>query len=191
MPRRQANFPPGAFLEDTAVNLLLAFKNSFFWKLLLRSQQVLLVLTSLFVVFIMCLEVFLRYVLKSDLFGLEEIVVIAAFWLYFMGSSYGVYDKSHVKADIIPQMLGEKARAALSVAVRFTVSSLCILFSIWAVEMIFYSIEWMPRTTGLRIPVFISQLSVLVGYVLMSIYSVVYFFEDLFRFLEIRKESAA
>ncbi|MEA3508801.1 MAG: TRAP transporter small permease [Synergistota bacterium] len=173
------------------MNLLLAFKNSFFWKLLLRSQQVLLVLTSLFVVFIMCLEVFLRYVLKSDLFGLEEIVVIAAFWLYFMGSSYGVYDKSHVKADIIPQMLGEKARAALSVAVRFTVSSLCILFSIWAVEMIFYSIEWMPRTTGLRIPVFISQLSVLVGYVLMSIYSVVYFFEDLFRFLEIRKESAA
>ncbi len=191
MPGRQADFPPGAFLEDTAVNLLLAFKNSFFWKLLLRTQQVLLVLTSLFVVFIMCLEVFLRYVLKSDLFGLEEIVVIAAFWLYFMGSSYGVYDKSHVKADIIPQMLGEKARAALSVAVRFTISSLCILFSIWAVEMIFYSIEWMPRTTGLRIPVFISQLSVLVGYVLMSIYSVVYFFEDLFRFLEIRKESAA
>ncbi len=35
----------------------------------------------------MCAEVVLRYVFKSDLFGIEEIVVIAAFWLYFMGSS--------------------------------------------------------------------------------------------------------
>ncbi len=166
-------------------------KHSLIWRFLLNLQKVLLVLSSLFVVLIMCLEVVLRYVFKSDLFGIEEIVVIAAFWLYFMGSSYGVYEKSHVKADIIPQLLKPGARAFLSVIVNFTVASLCILFTVWAVEMVRYSIVWMPRSTGLRIPTFISQTSVLIGYGLMSLYSIVYFLEDLFFFISMRREGQA
>jgi TRAP-type C4-dicarboxylate transport system permease small subunit len=72
------------------------------------------------------------------------------------------------------------------VAVRFTMAALCILYSIWAVDMVIYSITWMPKTTGLRIPVFISQSSILVGYILMSLYSVVYFFDELFHLLKMR-----
>jgi TRAP-type C4-dicarboxylate transport system permease small subunit len=56
---------------------------------------------------------------------------------------------------------------------------LCIIFSWWAVEMVGYSIREMPRTTGLRIPIFISQSSVLVGYLLMTFYSGVHVLEDL------------
>lgn len=181
----RGGWPPAPQLrEGRFLNLIAAFKNSAAWVFLVRIQEWLLTLSSVFVVLIMCVEVFLRYVIKSDLFGLEEIVVIAAFWLYFMGSSYGVYEKSHVKADIIPQMLKPRHRALLSVAVRFTMAALCILYSIWAVEMVRYSIEWMPRTTGLRIPIFISQTSILAGYVLMSLYSIVYFFEELFHLLD-------
>ncbi|SDX89161.1 TRAP-type C4-dicarboxylate transport system, small permease component [Acetomicrobium thermoterrenum DSM 13490] len=166
------------------MNIIATFKNSAVWKFLVKIQEWILTLASIFVVLIMCVEVFLRYVVKSDLFGLEEIVVIAAFWLYFMGSSYGVYEKSHVKADIIPQMLKPGQRAFLSVLIHFTMAALCILYSAWAVEMVHYSIVWMPRTTGLRIPIFISQTSILAGYVLMSLYSIVYFFEELFHLLD-------
>ena len=173
------------------MKFLEAFKKSFVWSSILTLQRFLLVLTSLFVVLIMCLEVVLRYVFKSDLFGIEEIVVIAAFWLYFMGSSYGVFEKSHVKADIIPQLLKPGARARLGVIINFTVSALCVLFTIWAVEMVRYSIVWMPRSTGLRIPTFISQSSVLLGYALMSMYSIVYFLEDLFSFLAMGREGKA
>lgn len=173
------------------MNLIGSIKRSLFWKSILGLQRILLVLTSLFVVLIMCAEVVLRYVFKSDLFGIEEIVVIAAFWLYFMGSSYGVFEKSHVKADIIPQMLRPRARALLSVLVNFTVSALCILFTVWAVGMVQYSITWMPRTTGLRIPIYISQSSVLLGYALMSMYSIVYFIEDLFAFVSMGREREA
>lgn len=166
-------------------------RSSLVWKFLLKLQKALLVLSSCFVVLIMCVAVLLRYVFKTDLFGIEEIVVIAAFWLYFIGSSYGVYDKSHVKADIIPQMLSARAQAFLSVLVNLTITSLCILFTVWAVDMVWYSYVWMPRTTGLRIPVFISQTSVLFGYALMSLYAVVYFFEDLFSFIAMKKEGAS
>lgn len=173
------------------MSLFKSVKSSLLWRSILGLQRVLLVLSSLFVVLIMCAEVVLRYVFKSDLFGIEEIVVIAAFWLYFMGSSYGVFEKSHVKADIIPQMLKPRARALLSVLVNFTVSALCVLFTVWAVEMVQYSVIWMPRTTGLRIPIFISQSSVLLGYALMSMYSIVYFFEDLMVFVSMGRERQA
>jgi TRAP-type C4-dicarboxylate transport system permease small subunit len=164
------------------VKLLERFKGSLVWKALIRFQETLLVLTSLFVVLIMCVEVVLRYVFHSDFFGIEEVVVVAAFWLYFIGSAYGVYDKSHVKADIIPQLLSERAQSRLAVVISFVMSLLSLVFSWWAVGMVCYAIEWMPRTTGLRIPVFISQSSILVGYLLMSLYSIVHFLEDLLHF---------
>ncbi len=168
--------------ELKMVKLLEGFRNSFVWKALVRFQETLLVLTSIFVVLIMCTEVVLRYIFHTDFFGIEEVVVVAAFWLYFIGSAYGVYEKSHVKADIIPQLLSKPAQARLAVVISFTMSSLSIVFSWWAVGMVSYAIEWMPRTTGLRIPIFISQGSILVGYLLMSLYSVVHFLEDLLGF---------
>jgi TRAP-type C4-dicarboxylate transport system permease small subunit len=169
------------------MNKIEILKRSMIWKFMVQLQRWLVVASSIFVMLIMCLTVLLRYVFKSDLYGIEEIVVIAAFWLYFIGGSYGVYDKSHVKADIIPQMMSQKSQAFLSAIIRLTMSVLCCLFTYWAVGMIGHSLKYMPRTTGLRIPIVISQFSVLLGYFLMAIYSIIYFLEDLFGFLELRR----
>lgn len=167
------------------MNLINIFKKSLVWQFLVKIQQWLMIISSIFVVLIMCVVVVLRYIFRSDLYGIEEIVIIAAFWLYFIGSSYGVYDKSHVKADIIPQMLSKKAQALLSVIISFTVAGLCILFTYWSIDMISHCLKYMPRTTGLRIPIVIAQFSIFVGYFLMSIYSVIYFLEDLFGYIEL------
>ncbi len=167
------------------MNIINIFKKSLVWQFLVKIQQWLMIISSIFVVLIMCVVVVLRYIFRSDLYGIEEIVIIAAFWLYFIGSSYGVYEKSHVKADIIPQMMSKKAQALLSVIISFTVASLCILFTYWSTDMISHCLKYMPRTTGLRIPVVIAQFSIFVGYFLMSIYSVIYFLEDLFGYIEL------
>ncbi len=169
------------------MNIIETIKKSLIWKYLEKIQQWLMIASSIFVVLIMCAVVVLRYVFRSDLYGIEEIVIIAAFWLYFMGSSYGVYDKSHVKADILPQMMSKKNQAFLSVIISLTVSALCILFTYWSIDMISHCLKYMPRTTGLRIPIVVSQFSIFVGYFLMSIYSVIYFLEDLFGFIEMTR----
>ncbi len=169
------------------MKLIEKIKSSFIWKCLIKLQQWLMIASSIFVILIMFVEVLLRYVFKSDLYGIEEIVVIAAFWLYFMGSSYGVYEKSHVKADILPQMMSQKAQKTLNIIIRFIMAALCCLFTYWAVGMISHCLKYMPRTTGLRIPIVISQFSILLGYFLMSIYAIIYFLEDLFLFLEFRR----
>jgi TRAP-type C4-dicarboxylate transport system permease small subunit len=169
------------------MNTIEIIKNSLIWKLLVSIQKWLMIASSVFVVLIMCAVVVLRYVFRSDLYGIEEIVIIAAFWLYFMGSSYGVYEKSHVKADILPQMMSKKSQAFLNVVINLIVASLCILFTYWSIDMIRHCLKYMPRTTGLRIPIVVSQFSIFVGYFLMSIYSVIYFLEDLFGLIEMRR----
>ncbi len=160
-----------------------AIKGSLFWKGLEIFQKAVLILSSIFVALIMCAQVLMRYVFKSDLYGMEEIIIIVAFWLYFMGSSYGVFEKSHVRADIIPQFLSEKPRRLLSLAVQATMTALCLLFSWWGIDFVGYSIQEMPRTLIWGIPLAVAQASVLLGYLIMSFYSVVYLAEE---FLEVR-----
>lgn len=169
------------------MNTIETIKKSLIWRFLVSIQQWLMIASSIFVVLIMCAVVVLRYVFRSDLYGIEEIVIIAAFWLYFMGSSYGVYDKSHVKADILPQMMSKNSQAFLNVVINLIVAILCVLFTYWSIDMIRHCLKYMPRTTGLRIPIAVSQLSIFIGYFLMSFYAVIYFLEDLFRFIEMRR----
>lgn len=165
------------------MNAIQAIKGSFFWKALEFFQKAVLILSSLFVALIMCTQVLMRYVFKSDLYGMEEIVIIVAFWLYFMGSSYGVYEKSHVRADIIPQLLSEKPRRLLSLVVQATMTGLCLLFSWWGVDFVGYSLREMSRTPIWSIPFAVAQSSVLLGYLIMSFYSIVYLVEE---FLQVR-----
>lgn len=162
----------------------------FFWKFLIKLQQWILIACSIVVVLIMCTAVVLRYVLNADLYGTEEIVIIIAFWLYFIGSSYGSYDKSHVKADIIPQLLSEKKRLGLSIAVSLIMVSLCLLFTYWSVEFVRYSIAEMPRTLAWGIPMAVAHSSVFLGYLLMTFYCTVYFIKEIVSYRELNKKAS-
>ncbi len=64
-----------------------------FWKILAKLQEYVLVLTSSFLALAMFAEAFLRYVFKSDLFGIEEVLLLVVMWLYFIGGAYGSYEK--------------------------------------------------------------------------------------------------
>lgn len=165
------------------MNAIAAIKASLLWRGLELLQKAVLILSSLFVALIMCAQVLMRYVFKSDLYGMEESIIIVAFWLYFLGSSYGVFEKSHVRADIIPQLLPETPRRLLSLAVQATMTALCLLFSWWGFDFVGYSLREMPRTLIWGVPLAVSQASVLTGYLIMSFYSVIYLAEE---FLDVR-----
>src|SRR5699024_5984200 len=71
------------------------------WHLLLHAQRTILIVCSLLLVIGLGATVVMRYILKIDLFGLEELLVIPAFWLYFIGASFGTYEKSHISAELV------------------------------------------------------------------------------------------
>jgi len=164
-------------------------EQSLLWKFLVKLQQWILIACSIAVVLIMCTGVFFRYVLNADLYGSEEIVVIISFWLYFIGSSYGSYDQSHVKADFVSQWLSKKKRQILSIFISLTMLSLCFLFTYWSVEFIWYSIVEMPRTLVWGIPMAVAHSSVFIGYLLMTFYCAVYFVREILGYRELKKKA--
>lgn len=149
------------------------------WDLLLTVQRVILVLASLAIVLGISLQVFYRYVLEKNLFGMEEVIVIFAFWLYFIGASYGTYERSHISADIVTvYMKNERLKIIMKLIVTTITLALCLLFTYWAIDFFKWGIEQGAKSTSLHIPMIIPQSSIFVGFILMSFYLIVHFVND-------------
>ena len=79
-----------------------------------KLMKVVLVLCLAGLTALMFSEVWLRYILHLPLLWAEEVVVIPAFWLYMLGASYGSYDRSHIKVEIIDVLVKSENRRLTS-----------------------------------------------------------------------------
>ena len=160
---------------------LLNFRNTLFWKSLLKVQEAILIVCTAACVLILCAEVVLR-MFHKDLFGYEEVVVIFAMWMYFLGASYAMYQKSHINADMTSLFFGERVQAVIKLIVSLITTFVTIVLAIWAHSFFRWAMSKTATTTSLRIPLIYSQSALFFGYLLIAFYSIVYFIEDLARF---------
>lgn len=151
------------------------------YEALLKIQKAILVLTSLLVVFIICCAVFMRYVVHTDLFAYDEIVMITAFWLYFIGASYGSHEDSHIKADIIQISLINKHPRKAAVF-GLIARGLEVVFSLsiasWGWSLAAWQFKYMGRTMGWGIPLIVPQGAIVLGFSLMAFYALDHFVKE-------------
>lgn len=123
--------------------------------------------------------VFLRYILKSNFYGSDEIILLFAFWLYFIGAAYGSYENSHIKADLLNMYIKNmRYKDGMNlIAQSATVLVNCILL-VWAFESLSWALEKMPLTTSLKIPLAIPRSAIFVGLLLMAFYHIFYLYEN-------------
>jgi len=150
------------------------------WNGLIKLQKILLFIVSTFVVLCIGLLVISRYLFKIDLFGIEEIVVIFAFWMYFIGGSYAAYKKNHVNVDLVTVFIKKARQVALfKLIVSFITTVLCLCLTYYAFNMLVWSFKHIAKTAVWQIPWYVPQSSMLLGYFLMTFYFIVYFIVDL------------
>lgn len=115
--------------------------------------------------------VFLRYVLGSPLFGIEELILFIGIWLYFMGASYGAYERSHIKAELINVWCkSERSLAILrTVSSVFTVA-LAVTLVTWTYPFFLWELKRGGTSQALLLPKVICQSAVFFGSVLMAFY---------------------
>ena len=148
------------------------------WNGLVFLQKWFIIVAACMVTLLVFVEVMLRYVFRSPLFGVEELVVLVAMWLYFVGASYGAYERSHIKADLINLWF----KTPRSLAWVNTVTSLItLLLSIimvsWTYPYILWSIKKGGTTQALLLPRVISQSAILISALLMTLYFFVEFLD--------------
>jgi TRAP-type C4-dicarboxylate transport system permease small subunit len=164
---------------------IIKITNSKSWHFLLKIQRLVMLFTSIVMLSILGIVVFARYALHMDVFGYDELVLIDSFWMYFIGASYAMYEGSHVKADILSRLYSKHIQALMKVIAGFCQTVINIIFNIFAFSMIMRSAQTMPMTASWNIPFLVPQMSILVGFTLMTFYLFIYTLIDLNNYLNI------
>ena len=154
------------------------------WKGLSEVIRWLMIACSVISTGCMVYSVVLRYVFKGNFYGSDEVIMLFAFWLYFMGAVYGSYENSHIKADLlnvyIKNMRKKDAVALLGQFLAIVVNTIVL---VWAIRYFGSEIAKGGLSTGLKIPLVIPKSAVFFGFLLMEFYHVVYFIKNTLAFI--------
>ncbi len=154
------------------------------WNVLIGIQKFILFICSFLIIIGVASKAIFRYLFQIDFHGVEEFIILLAFWLYFIGASYGSYRKGHIAADIIPMYIkDEKIKQIFMLFVSLLTIGISALFTLWAVDMLTWTLERGATSVMWDIPVAYSQAVILISFVLMTFYFVVHFINDLKMFL--------
>lgn len=149
-----------------------ALTDNSFWQVLAGAQRTVLMVCNLAIVIIVVSAVVMRYALELDFFGSEEILMIFAHWLYFIGAAHGSFENSHVEADFIQDWLGGTRTAAVLAWARDIIEiGVLLVLTYWAFLFVSFAVERWPVSSGWGIPLLVPQSAVLTGFVLMTLHT--------------------
>ena len=164
----------------------------FFWENLLRAQRLVMFLTSLSVLFLMAAAAFMRHFLQMDFFGMEDLVLIMAFWMYFMGAAYASYEKTHISAEVVSAYVkNENVKRILKLVTSLITTAMSMIFAYWGYLLLLWGLESGRRTVMLHIHILVPQAAIILGFFLMTLYAIVHFVNEIRNYLAWRKEVAS
>lgn len=132
-----------------------------------------LVTTSFLAAFIVTIGVIMRYFLHLNFFGQEEILTVVAMWLYWVGGIYGSYTNTHIGADLTDVFIKAwKARKIINIVVMLISIGVIGVFTYWAYVYTVWIINLGGCSTGLKIPLIISKITMFIGFLFMGLYTV-------------------
>jgi TRAP-type C4-dicarboxylate transport system permease small subunit len=143
----------------------------FVWKIPVFLQVFIMVVGGGVVGILIFVEVFLRYVMGSPLFGIEELILFIGMWLYFMGASYGAYERTHIKAELLNIWCKDEKKLTIirTIASAITVALALILVS-WAYPYFSWELARGGTSQALLLPKVWCQSAIFFGSLLMAMY---------------------
>ena len=137
---------------------------------------------------IVVLGVIFRYILKTDLFGIEEIEIFMAICLYFVGGAYASYLRTQITADLVQSLVKSFAVRKFFGILACGLSVVALVaFTYWTIDLVDYAWLRKPRTPAWKIPLVVEYIVVLISFVLMTIYA----FRDLWLAIVRKPETAS
>lgn len=146
---------------------------------LMRFFDVVMASSNLAICIMILIGAFMRYILKKDFYGMEELVLLIAFWMYFIGSAVATREGSQVSADLVSSMLKSERQKAVLTLVRTLIT--LILFAIlvkWAWSYMLWSLEKRPTTAVYKLPMAIAHAALLLSFVLSVLYEIKHYCSD-------------
>ena len=141
------------------------------------------VVISLAVAFMLSYGIFSRAILDAPVFGLEELVLMGAMWLYMLGAVLASRDRSHLCADFVQVVSSNKKVISFMHLLATTISLfMAVMFATWSYDLLLWAFKKGQTTTVFQLPWYISQSSLFVASVLFIFYLIRDFCNDLLSF---------
>ena len=130
-----------------------------------------------FMTILVLIQVFSRYVLNSPVAFTEELVRYSLIWTGFIGAAYAYRKHQHVGVDLLVERLPAGARRA----VHLITSALLVVINgyITVLSVQFIQSSWIKRMPITKLPSSVVNTALVIGFGLMTIYSLVIFIKDL------------
>lgn len=123
---------------------------------------------------IVVIQVFLRYVLRAPLMGIEEILLFPAIWLYMLGGANASWERTHIECGILTLYIKRPLTMKLF---RLTKSILSVGIGLWLLQWAYWYFAYGMRvhktSAILHIPLIIGQSAIFIGLSLMILYAIV------------------
>ncbi len=118
------------------------------------------------------IQVITRYVLEIPVMGLEESLLYPTMWLYMLGAVNASRENTHIRANVLEIFLKSPRQVALLALVGEALSLIigCWL-TYWAWDFTRYSLRVWKESPTLYIPTFYVDVSLIIGLVLMMIFT--------------------
>ena len=137
-----------------------------------KAMSFIIILTQITFTAIIFGSVVARQCFGRDLYGNEDFILIAAFWLYMIGGAYGSYENSHIKADIISEVLKDgKLKKFLQNTAVIVETAVSLIITVWGWQLVVWSMAKGAKSISWKIPMFIPQGAIFIGFAIMFIYS--------------------
>lgn len=135
-----------------------------FDRLIAGALDILCVVSSLLVVGLLVVLVVLRFFGGWNFISGHELSVLAATFLYMGGAVVASRRGGQLSVDFLAQTLNsDRARAIHRIVIAALTVIVSAFFLLWAYKMFAWGIQRPQSTPILRIPLWIPQLSILIG----------------------------
>jgi len=119
---------------------------------------------------ILAYEVVCRYILNSPTIWTQEFSIYLFMWTMLVASSHTLQTGKHVRVDLLLERMSVRTRLLTEGATGLVGVLYCLIVSQQAWQMLAMSIEYGKLSaTPLRVPLWIPQSSLLIGFVLLTL----------------------
>lgn len=113
-------------------------------------------------------QVFLRYVLKAPLMGIEELMTFFIIWLYMMGGSVASEQRCHIECGILTLYIKKDRTMKVFKCCKALISLIvCCWLTRWAFWYFTYSLKLWKTSDILHIPMFFGESAMFIGLLFM------------------------
>ena len=143
------------------------------WKFFLKAETSISTVCAFIGVLGVCYNVVGRYIFHKNFFGMDDLLMIVMIFMYFLGSAFASYDEQQISADILTSFMKNPLKIKSLRAFQEGASALvCGVYTVWLFEYVSYNFAGNSRTPVLKVPYWIPQSALLIGFFFMTVYHI-------------------